>query len=112
MTYVVTGTNAPGCKDTANVEIKVQLCDIKIPNVITPNGDGVNDRFLIENFEILSLAKLQIYNRWGRLVYESEQYKNDWDANSVSGGTYFYTLEIQYINGIIKNYSGTITVIN
>ena len=112
MTYVVTGTNAPGCKDTANVEIKVQLCDIKIPNVITPNGDGVNDRFLIENLEILSLAKLQIYNRWGRLVYESEQYKNDWDANSVSGGTYFYTLEIQYINGIIKNYSGTITVIN
>jgi len=112
MTYVVTGTNAPGCKDTANVEIKVQLCDIKIPNVITPNADGVNDRFVIENLEILSLANLKIYNRWGKLIYESEHYKNDWDAKGVSEGTYFYTLEIQYVNGIIKNYNGTITVIN
>jgi len=111
MSYIVTGTNYTGCMDTAKAEIKVQICDINIPNVITPNSDGVNDKFVIENLEILSLANLKIYNRWGRLVYDSNHYNNDWDASNVSGGTYFYTLEIQYINGIIKNYNGTITVI-
>ena len=64
---------------------------IKVPNVFTPNGDPLN-----ESFEIRNLAfpvKLFIYNRWGALVYFSEDYKNDWKGENLEKGTYFYKIE-------------------
>jgi gliding motility-associated-like protein len=61
------------------------------PNIITPNNDGKNDNFTILNKGLNT--KLEIYNRWGRLVYKTDDYKNDWDGQQESAGTYFYTIE-------------------
>jgi gliding motility-associated-like protein len=62
----------------------------RVPNVITPNGDGKNDTFEIRNLgESISL---QIYNRWGKLVWASADYQNDWTGRELAQGTYFYRI--------------------
>lgn len=74
--------------------IKVEMvCMPLIPNVITPNGDGINDFFEIENLEQHASSQLIVLNRWGGVVYQSEGYNNDWNGDGLNEGTYFYTLE-------------------
>jgi gliding motility-associated-like protein len=78
--------------DTAN--IVVENCIPVIPNVFTPNGDGVNDNFVITNLELHPNSELLIFNRWGQVVYESSAYQNNWDGGSVSDGVYYYVLNL------------------
>ncbi|MEZ4900922.1 MAG: gliding motility-associated C-terminal domain-containing protein [Spirosomataceae bacterium] len=72
--------------------------DIFIPEGFSPNSDGVNDFFMVRKPTHLK-ASLEIYNRWGGLIYQTEDYKNDWNggantqANAPSG-TYFYVLKL------------------
>jgi len=63
-----------------------------VPNVITPNGDGRNDRFAIPNLELYQQPILEVFNRYGQKIYESAGYRNDWDGNNYPTGTYFYLL--------------------
>lgn len=79
--------------DTVSLSIKHCLL---IPNVVTPNGDGMNDVFYISNITNFPDAKLSIYNRWGGKVYESMPYLNEWNPISVSEGVYFYILSSEY----------------
>lgn len=85
----------PNMCDTALVRLQV-FPILRIPDVITPNGDGVNDTFQIEGIERFPDNELFIYNRWGREIYSTEQYANEWDATfngtPVPNGTYFYVL--------------------
>jgi gliding motility-associated-like protein len=91
VTLIVTGSN--GCKDTVS-EIFVVDAILNIPNVITPNGDGINDYLKFKNLEIFSRNTLSIYNRWGKKIYEQENYKNDWNGGGHSDGTYFLILSV------------------
>ena len=84
-----------GCADTAYNEVKVIIDKITIPNVITPNGDGKNDYFVIENIEKFKSSNLVIYNRWGKKVYEQSNYQNDWDGDNLSDGVYYYVVEYE-----------------
>ena len=84
---------------------------IVVPNVMTPNGDGVNDIFDINYIELYDVKKLTIYNRWGNPVYTSEDYQNDWDGGNVSDGVYFYVLEL-WKGTDNTNYYGTVTIID
>ncbi len=98
---------AGGCSD--NVVLTVNNCKIEIPNIITPNGDGFNDNFKIKGLENFENTKVIIYNRWGKKVFESNNYQNgDWGGD-VSDGVYFYILELS--KGEHRKYQGTITVI-
>ena len=96
-------------KDSATVNVRVEICDVTIPNVFTPNNDGVNDYFYIENLEYFPGSYFIVYNRWGKKVFESNDYGtqcaslNDsgcWDGrDAMTGsdcaeGTYFYVLKI------------------
>jgi gliding motility-associated-like protein len=81
-------------------------CSVEIPNVITPNGDLANESFKIKNIEFHPNTSLTIYDRWGKKVYESADYKNDWNASGSADGTYFYIVEVPDD----KKYSGFITV--
>lgn len=75
---------------------------ITIPNVFTPNGDGVNDYFNIRNLLLYDYRPVVIYNRWGNIVYQSNQYNNDWDGKGVSDGVYYGIVSINLNNEIVS----------
>ena len=87
-----------GCPDlcaTATVKIRV-FPFLRIPDIITPNGDGVNDAFMVEGIHRFPANELTVFNRWGREVYSTENYANDWEGTwngqPLPDGTYFYLL--------------------
>ncbi|HXB41952.1 MAG TPA: gliding motility-associated C-terminal domain-containing protein, partial [Bacteroidia bacterium] len=82
-----------GCLDTAIVYIDVQF-PIVAPNIITPNGDGINEYLEFHNLLYFKNNKIWIYNRWGTLLYQSDDYKNNWTGKDYSDGTYYYILEV------------------
>jgi gliding motility-associated-like protein len=87
-----------GCADSICRTVTIDATDfINIPNVFTPDGDGVNDLFYIDNAG-LTEYRLDIFNRWGVKVFQSETAGEKWDGRSTSGeilsdGTYFYILK-------------------
>lgn len=83
---------------------------LTIPNVFTPNNDGVNDFFEIVGIENCEQHRLIIKNQTGRIVFQSTNYQNNWDAAELPNGTYFYQLAYKY-KGIEEVRSGTITIL-
>lgn len=89
----------------------VKIDCIKIPDAFTPNGDDINDTFIIEGMDIFPAAIMRIYNRWGQMLYLGETGDDFWDGKYqekfVPTGTYLYILDLR--NGK-KPYKGTVTV--
>ena len=103
--YKLSITNMCGVASDS-VEISIRYCgDFVFPNIITPNGDGINDYFKIKGLELSSGWEMSIFNREGRLVFHSSDYKNNWNAPDLSDGVYFYIMEKQG-----KRYKGNISV--
>jgi gliding motility-associated-like protein len=84
--------------DTATLKVTVKCDSIKIANGFSPNEDGVNDRFVIEGLDKYDNHRIEVYNRWGVLVYRSTNYMNDWDGTwdgkVLPDGTYFYYIAL------------------
>jgi gliding motility-associated-like protein len=82
----------------------IEKCEI--PNVITPNGDGINDFFVTSYAKIYDDVNITILNRWGNVVFEASNYENNWDGNELNDGTYFYFMTynqgIGKTNGIVQ----------
>jgi gliding motility-associated-like protein len=101
--YTVTATDAAGCSVSEVFDLGCsQLIPIVVPQLLTPNNDGKNDAWIIQNIEQYPEIKVWVYNRWGNLVYESQPYLNDWngyytEGANVSGplpaSTYFYLID-------------------
>jgi len=114
-TYIVEVESMDGCKDTANVHVDVRE-DVNqiifIPNVLTPNNDGFNDTWFIKNIELFPKNGVKIVNRWGDIVFQTNNYQNDWKGNysgkNLPAGTYYYILDIGGQWGILK---GDVTII-
>lgn len=92
--YTLTITNEFGCDATNFIEVNRTNCFI--PNVITPNNDESNESFDLTGFDV---SKLEIYNRWGRKVYEKNDYLDEWHGQSTNGGllpdsTYYYIIKM------------------
>jgi gliding motility-associated-like protein len=79
---------------------------IFIPNVITPNNDNSNDIFKVDGFGIESFSG-SIYNRWGKLLFKWNDINTGWDGIDHSEGTYFYVVEITFINDENAVYKGS-----
>ncbi|HTL83054.1 MAG TPA: ice-binding family protein [Bacteroidia bacterium] len=116
-TYTLTVT-ANGCTSAPAVTTVVVndcLTDFNIPEGFSPNGDGVNDLFVIRGIEFFPQNTFTIYNRWGNEVFSANPYTNTWDGKATKGitvggdvlpvGTYFYILDLG--NGT-PVYKGTI----
>ncbi len=95
-TYTLTTTNtATGCSGTASVVVTVGVDpNIEVPNVITPNGDKLNDWLQVKNVNAYPTNKMEIFSRWGRKVYSTTNYNNTtnyWGTDpSVMPGMYYY----------------------
>jgi gliding motility-associated-like protein len=88
--------NDTGCSSTQSQEV-IQLESCFIPQGISPNGDGLNDSFDLGNFRV---TKLEIYNRYGLLVYQKTNYVDEWVGQTDQGdelpvGTYFYSVSFE-----------------
>jgi gliding motility-associated-like protein len=91
-------TDSNGCK--AFADIRVLLIERKkfgFMNVITPNQDGINDQWKIDDIDLYQPCKLKIFNRWGDELYSSNDYLNDWDGTykgkDLPEGTYYFIME-------------------
>lgn len=83
---------------------------IRIPNVITPNNDGVNDFFAIFNLENYPDNELIIFDRNNKVIFNVRGYQNNWDAQGVPQGVYFYNLAVKQGSNC-KIFKGSINVI-
>lgn len=94
-TVRVSGRDSHACR--VQLELPIQTDALFVPNIFTPNADGFNDTFVVGCLEP-GTATLQVYNRWGRLVYESgeNQYANQWDGRQLPDGLYYYYLRFSY----------------
>lgn len=115
MTTTLIAINANGCDDTLVVTGTVgaftDYFDIEIPNVFTPNADGINDVFrVVVNGDLGECIDLQVLNRWGQVMYQSVENNLTWDGYTPDGkecpeGTYFYIIGV---NG--QQYKGSLTL--
>jgi len=83
---------------------------LEIPNVITPNGDGYNEKFVISGIEQCDKSRLIIRNKNGKIVYQTQGYENNWGADGLEAGIYYYQFYYT-IHNIEETRSGTLTVI-
>lgn len=83
--------SGPGQDCAPDKTINLDIQNLKIPNVFTPNSDGSNDRFTIEGNMPVDLT---VVNRWGRIVYAQDNYDNSWDGLKEPSGVYFYTVKL------------------
>ena len=106
-TYSVTVTDTEGCAKILVFRIIVLDENIVVPNVITPNSDGKDDYFVISGLEYYPNPNLTIFDRWGKKIYNSTNYKNDWNGGGQSDGVYYYLLSLP--NG--KKFKGYFQII-
>ncbi|HPF98245.1 MAG TPA: gliding motility-associated C-terminal domain-containing protein, partial [Mangrovimonas sp.] len=122
--FSYTVTSDLGCVSTTEVTISVIDCivlpctgeDVVISKTVTPNGDQWNQYFEVTGIEGCNyIIDVQIYNRWGALIYESHNYQNNWDgsasssignADKVPNGTYYYIVNLK--NSGLKPFTGPI----
>ncbi len=94
-TLITEGEN--GCKSYDTVQILWNGIPFAVPNAFTPNGDGLNDVFkVIPKYDYLKKFSMQIYNRWGQLIFETADYTKGWDGTykgtPVESGVYVYRI--------------------
>ncbi len=112
-TLLLSVANASGCNGVAYQLIEI-VDEIVVPNVITPNGDGVNDLFTIKT-QGLKSYELTIWNRWGTKVFATTNALDHWDGklngNPVPNGVYFYILNVTRSTKQLE-FHGNVSVFN
>jgi gliding motility-associated-like protein len=96
ITYLLTVTTNKGCSDTSSMFIKV-LKDPPVPNIFSPNGDGVHDTWIIPYLDSYPGCTVEVVNRYGYLIFRSVGYATPWDGKvngkDVPVGTYYYVID-------------------
>ncbi len=111
--YEICAEDCPEICATATVNLTVTIDDLIIPNALSPNGDGLNDTWIIPGILEKEVRRMTIVNRWGAVLYSVESYENDWDGTNRDGkplpeGTYYYYLDMGADEGARE---GSITVV-
>ena len=107
-------TNDANCLDTATIVVRVFDSLLDIPNVFTPNGDGVNDEFRVAYRSLIEF-QAEVFNRWGRKVYEWTDPAKGWDGTingrDASPGAYFYSIKARGADDKVYKLKGDINLI-
>ena len=115
--YTMTVTDNNGCVSTDNTLITVIPYCVKPMNAFTPNGDGINDRWLVTTNSGVCVKQViaKVFNRYGELVFSNDFYNNDWDGKykgkAVADGTYYYVIQFRLINGNSIPLKGDVTIL-
>ena len=99
----------PVCGFTSSTEFGVTSlpCDVFLPNIVLLNGTTDNQTLNFgEALFYYANASVEVFNRWGDLVYESTDYKNDWSPNDLSDGVFYYVLKVTSPTGKVEDYPG------
>ncbi|MFM2358067.1 MAG: hypothetical protein RLY16_59 [Bacteroidota bacterium] len=115
-TYRLTVFNSLGCSKYDEVKVIVLPYCIKVKNAFTPNGDGINDNWVVfDQFDCLKNVSVSIFNRYGSKVYESRNYRNDWkgtyNGKSLPDATYYYVISFELIDGRVQEMRGDVTIL-
>ncbi len=108
-------TNIAGCESVTSRE--VFITPFFVPNAFTPNGDGKNETFYDPGYAFdVSSVTMRIWNRWGQMVFSSDNMSHVWDGKDVSGndapqGVYYYTLKVVQNSGHENDYAGSVTLV-
>ncbi len=104
--YTLLGTSVicPNMQDFGYAYVNEVPCIIETYNIFTPNGDGVNDVFFIQAIDKFKDPMVYVYNRWGNVVYEKANYRNNWDMDGLPDGTYYYIIHNPANNESFKGY--------
>ena len=101
------------CEDSGSIKITVSggTSKILVPNAFSPNGDGINDTWIITNLSAYPGATVDVFNRYGQLVFHSENYNKAWDGtyngNPLPMGTYYYIIDLKNNE---KKTAGSVTI--
>ena len=113
-TYHLIVTDIEGCQsyDTLTITVSDDM-KLVVMNILTPDGNGKNDKWVIRNIESYPDAKVYVYDRWGSEVFFTENYQNDWTGMNknndiLSDGTYYYVIEFPEMS---KVYKGALTIL-
>jgi gliding motility-associated-like protein len=112
--YKLSVSNAAGCTASDSLQVRVikETRDIKVPNIFTPNGDGINDLWLIQYLGTYANCRVQVFNRYGQKVFESTGYNTPWNGKyndqPLPFGTYYYVIELR--KGM-KALTGFVTIV-
>ncbi|MFN0033717.1 MAG: gliding motility-associated C-terminal domain-containing protein [Saprospiraceae bacterium] len=120
-TYTLTAEAPGGCTDTDSLTVFVlKIRDVYIPNVFSPNDDGANDLFSVFGGPEVKTVKLEVYSRWGELVFRklglsANDEAGGWDGtfrgHPVSPGVFAYRAEILFVDGATLQYEGDVTLL-
>ncbi len=111
--YTLSVTDIFGCETSESTTVTSNnIACLTVPNTFSPNGDGINDTWVINNIELYPDCYMQIFNKWGTIVFESQPYSESWDGtyqgNPLPAETYYYILSF---DKSLKTLTGTITII-
>tara|TARA_B100000965_G_scaffold365107_1_gene349324 strand:- start:131039 stop:135454 length:4416 start_codon:yes stop_codon:yes gene_type:complete len=116
-TYIVNISDPFGCynfNDTINIEV-IEKYSLEVPNAFSPNGDGNNDIIYAKGWGLKKLIAFKIFNRYGELVFESNDFDKGWDGNykgkPQNMETYVYTVEAETYSGKVLSRKGNISLL-
>ncbi|MFN5621855.1 MAG: gliding motility-associated C-terminal domain-containing protein [Flavobacteriales bacterium] len=100
------------CEETGTIVIRFEPeeCELIIPNIMTPDGDGRNDTFDVTSIRRYPGSSIQIFNRWGVMVYEDTDYNGKWSADGLADGVYYYIVGLKTNDGV-DYYRGDLTIL-
>lgn len=111
-TFTITATDANGCNASDTVQVMIYP-EIKIPNGFSPNSDGKNDKWIIDYIEQFPDNTVEVYNRWGELLFISRGYTVPFDGRyknkDLPVGTYYYIINLNH-PAYPKAYTGPLTI--
>ena len=111
-TYKIVVTNNDGCKDSSYIKVIIAN-QLNIPNVFSPNGDGINDTWVIDGLQPYNQCTVEIFNRWGQKLFSSfignyKPWNGTYNGKVLPFGVYYYIIKL---SNLLPIRSGNITIL-